>query len=289
MSRIAAVFGVLGACAALVTAQQQATPVFRGAVDTVAIYPLVSTTAGRLLTDLEKEDFTVLDNGEPAQITVFSKANTPITAVLMLDMSASMDDNVVRVRDAANRFVDALDPNDRVRIGSFGSEIVVNPLLTSDKTILKRVLREELWPGGSTRLWAAIDLAMQSVASETGRRTIVAITDGMDTTSLSQAAVTERAIKGLFMIYAIGLEGKGLSPRMMSLIAATGGAQFDLKRQDNLIDALARVTTELRHQYMIGFTPNSLDGLSHTLEVRVNRLGVKVRAPQQFVASVKGK
>lgn len=287
MGRIAPVLGILGACATLLAQQQAPAPVFRGAVDTVAIYPLVSTNAGRLLTDLKEEDFTVLDNGVPAQITVFSKATQPITAVLMLDMSTSMDDNVVRVREAARKFVDALEPGDRLRIGSFGSEIVVNPLLTSDKAILRRVLDEELWPGGSTRLWSAIDLAMQSIAAESGRRTIVAITDGTDTTSLSQAAVTERAIKGLFMIYAIGLEGKGLSPKMMSLIAATGGAQFDLKRQDDLADALARVTTELRHQYMIGFTPNTVDGLSHTLEVRVNRLGVKVRAPQQFVAAAR--
>lgn len=271
----------------MLLAAQTQTPVFRGAVDTFAIYPLVSTTAGRLLTDLKVEDFTILDNGEPVQITVFSKDSQPITAVLMLDMSASMDDNVVRVRGAAEQFVDALETTDRLRIGSFGSEIVVNPLLTSDKTILRRVLREELWPGGSTRLWSAIDLAMQSIAGETGRKTIVAITDGMDTTSLSQTAITDRAIKGLFMIYAVSLEGKGLSTKMMSLITNTGGAQFDLKRQDDLAGALARVTTELRHQYMIGFLPNSLDGLTHTLEVRVNRQGVKVRAPQQFVASAK--
>jgi Ca-activated chloride channel family protein len=260
-------------------------PVFRGTVDTVAIYPLVSTNTGQLVTDLKPEDFTVLDNGQPAAITVFSSVTQPITAVLLLDMSDSMDDNVVRVREAAGRLVDALEPTDRLRIGTFGAEIVMSPILTSDKRLLHRVLREELWPGGSTRLWQALDAAMQSLANETGRRTIVALTDGIDTTSATQTAVTQRAVNGLFMVYAVSLEGKGLSTRLTSLITSSGGAIFQLKQRDDLDRAVARVATELRHQYMLGFTPNVLDGKPHTLEVRVNRPGFAVRAPLQFVAA----
>ncbi len=252
----------------------------------VAVYPLVSGPDGRLVTDLTQADFTVLDNGQPAEISIFSSDTQPITAALLLDMSSSMDDHLKRVREAALGFVSAIGPHDRVRIGTFGSEIALSPLLTGDKAVLARVLREELWPGGSTPLWNALDLSMRSLTAEPGRRTIVVVTDGIDTSTATQAAVTDRAIGGLFMVYAIGLEGKGLSSKLVNLIAQTGGGHFNLQRADDLASAFARLTMELQQQYLVGFTPAPLDGRTHQLEVRVKRPGLRVRAPTQFVAGI---
>lgn len=268
--------------AAVVLLAQQAG--FRTSVHTVAVYPLVSGPDGRLVTDLGRDDFLVTDNGAPADISVFSTDTQPITAALMLDMSASMEDRLVLVRNAALGFVNAMKPTDRLRIGSFGTETALSPLLTSDKAVLTRVLREELWPGGSTPLWNALDAAMKSLAAETGRRTVVVVTDGVDVSSTSSAAIADRAVAGLFMVYAIGLEGKGLSPKLTDLIVTTGGGHFDLRAQEDLGAALTRLQTELRHQYLVGFTPLALDGLTHTLEVRVKRPGYSVRSARQFVA-----
>jgi len=249
------------------------------------VYPLVSAPDGRLSTDLTRADFVVLDNGKPAAIEVFSSDEQPITAALMLDMSASMDDRLVRVREAASRLVDAIGPLDRLRIGSFGSEISLSPWLTGDKQLLARILREELWPGGSTPLWNAIGAGMESLAAQTGRRTIVVVTDGVDTTGGTQLGVATRAANELFMIYGVGMEGKGLSPALVNLIAQTGGGYFSLSRKDDLGAAFARLALELRHQYLVGFVPNDLDGKVHTLSVQVTRPGFSVRAPQQFLAS----
>jgi len=271
-------------------------PQFRSNIDMVAVYPLVTSPEGRYSTDLRQQDFEVLDNGKPVDITVFSRDRQPITALLLLDMSASMEDRWMRVRDAATRFVDALDPADRVRIGTFGSEIALSPHLTGDKAILNRILREELWPGGSTPLWNAMSAGMQSLTQLSGagtssrmdsRRPIVIVTDGIDTSSAIQAPVATRAIKEQFMIYGVGLEGKGLSTRLVDLIAQTGGGHFDLKRSDDLGAAFLRLAEELHHQYLIGFTPLALDGQTHSLEVRVKREGFRVRAPTQFVAPVR--
>ena len=261
-------------------------PAFRASVHTVAVYPLVTAADGRIVTDLGRDDFTLIDNGAPAPVTVFSTATQPITAALMLDMSASMEDHVGRVRDAALGFVNAIGPADRLRLGTVGSELVVSPLLTSDKTVLARILREELWPGGSTPLWLGLEAAMRSLDPETGRRTVVVVTDGVDTSSDRQVPVAAHAIHGLFMLYAIGLEGRGLSAKLTDLIDQTGGAHFNLRRQDDLAAAFTRVAAELRHQYLIGFTPAALDGKPHTLDVRVNRPGLRVQAPRQFVAPV---
>ena len=264
---------------------QQPNQVFRARVDTVAVYPLVSAPDGRLSTDLSRNDFVVLDNGKPAAIEVFSSDEQPITAALMLDMSASMDDRLVRVRDAASRLVDAIGPVDRLRIGTFGSEISLSPWLTGDKQLLARILREELWPGGSTPLWNAIGAGMKSLARETGRRTIVVVTDGVDTTGGTQLSVATRATNELFMLYGVGMEGKGLSPALVNLIAQTGGGYFSLTRKDDLGAAFARLALELRHQYLVGFVPNELDEKVHTLSVQVTRPGFSVRAPSQFLAS----
>jgi hypothetical protein len=88
------------------------------------------------------------------------------------------------------------------------------------------------------------------------------------------------------MVYAIGLEGRGLSSKMVDLIAKTGGGHYNLKRADDLGSAFDRLTAELRHQYLVGFTPAPLDGQVHELEVRVKRPGLTVQAPRQFVAGV---
>lgn len=273
--------------APLVLAVSLPSQVFRSNIDMVAVYPLVTGPEGRFATDLRQQDFEVFDNGKPADVTIFSRDRQPITALLLLDMSASMEDRWMRVRDAAVRFVDALEPADRLRIGTFGSEIALSPHLTGDKKILSRVLREELWPGGSTPLWNAMNAGMQSNALETGRRPIVLVTDGIDTSSAVQAPVAARAIREQFMIYGIGLEGKGLSTRLVDLIGQTGGGHFDLKRSDDLGAAFLRLADELHHQYLIGFTPVALDGQTHSLEVRIKREGFRVRAPTQFVAPVR--
>ena len=127
---------------------------------------------------------------------------------------------------------------------------------------------------------------MRSLADERGRRTVVVVTDGLDTSTATQAKVIDRAIGGLYMIYAVGLEGRGLSAKLVNLITQTGGGHFNLRQQDDLGAAFTRLALELRHQYLVGFTPAALDGRPHTLEVRVNRPGATVRAPTQFVAGL---
>src|SRR5581483_4436750 len=169
---------VLALSTSLLPAQQ---PVFRAGAQTVSLYATVRDADGHLVPGLTKSDFQVLDDGRPAQITTFSNDVLPASLALLLDMSTSMTGEHLRVRDSALRFVDALLPGDRVRIGTFGDEIALSPWLTSDKQILARVLREEVWPGGETPLWSAMRAAMASIADETSRRVIVTLTDGIDT------------------------------------------------------------------------------------------------------------
>ena len=101
-------------------------------------------------------------------------------AQALFDMSNSMTRHHAAVRSAADALIDALWPGDRVRLGSFGIEVALSPLLTNDARVLHRIVDEELWPGGPTPLWAATYQAMTSLAEEHGRRVVLLLTDGDD-------------------------------------------------------------------------------------------------------------
>jgi VWFA-related protein len=261
---------------------------FRTGVSTVSVYATVSDVTGRLVPDLPQEAFSVFDNGVARDITLFSSETQPITVAVMLDMSASMFSRFWRLRASTERFVDALLPHDRAQIGTFGDEVAISPHLTSDKQLLKRVLRTELWPGGATPLWNAIDTAMTALASESGRRVVLAITDGNNMCNfrgcVKAGHVEDRAMREGFMLYAIGMEGTGLQGEILKLTADTGGGHFELPVGADLTATFERVADELRRQYVIGFTPTALDGKLHRVEVRVARDGMKVRARRNYLA-----
>jgi hypothetical protein len=158
-------------------------------VQTVSVYATVQNRDGRLVSDLAKEDFQILDDGKPVPVTIFSHEIVPITVALMLDMSDSMRDDYDRVRQAASHFVNVLRPDDRVRIGTFGHDVALSPYLTGDKTILNRILREELWLSHFTALWSGLKAAMDSLDSEPGRRVVLVLTDGGDFCTLGIADI----------------------------------------------------------------------------------------------------
>lgn len=281
---------VLAAAALLLALQQaEAQRPFRSGVQTVAVYVTVNDSQGRTVPELTRDDFRVLDNGRPVDIATFSSDPQPLTVALMLDMSASMSGRFLLVREATASFVDALLPSDRAQIGTFGTEVAVSPLLTNDKRALKRVLDEEVWPGGGTPLWNAIDTAMNALAPADGRRVILVITDGSDSISLPGmrrgfANVERRARNEGFMVFAVGMEATGLSREIVDLTTQSGGGHFELSHDADLTQAFARVTASLRNQYMIGFVPAALDGKLHTLEVRMMRPGLTARGRATYLA-----
>ena len=261
---------------------------FKTSVDTVSIYATVRDADGRLVPDLVKEDFTVLDNATPREITLFSSDVQPITVVVMLDMSGSMSSRFLRLRTSTMSFVDAMQPHDRAQIGTFGEEIAISPHLTSDKRVLRRVLHNELWPMGATPIWNALDEAMSALTSESGRRVVLTITDGRNMCNfprcLKPGEVERRAVREGFMLYAIGMDGTGLDREIMEMAEETGGGHFALPEGADLTSTFARVAEELRRQYLIGFSPTVLDGRLHRVDVSVGKAGMKVRARRNYLA-----
>jgi VWFA-related protein len=273
----------------LLPAAPQDRAIFRSSVQTVVLHATVRNDAGRLVPDLTAADFEVRDEGQLVQISVFSNDPQPITVALLLDMSGSMVSQFRRVRDATKYFVEAIQPGDRVRIGTFGDEVALSPLLTGDKSVLRQIVAHELWPGGGTPLWNAVNAGMQSLAKEPGRRVVLVLTDGIDSGGLPGLKGTERdARKAVedqgFMVYVIGMEGTRLDEAIVSLSAHSGGGHLMLEKDADLTATFAGVLEELRHQYEIGYLLPKADGKLHDVSVRLKRTGMTVQARKNYRA-----
>jgi Ca-activated chloride channel homolog len=257
----------------------------------VAVYATARDAAGRLAPDLDRTAFDIRDNGRRVDLAVFSKDPEPLTVAVALDMSGSMAGHLLQVKNAARGFIDALRPGDSARLVTFGDEIAVSPLLTGDKGILRRVLDEELWPFGSTPLWPALQAAISSIPGTARRKVVLVLSDGLDNATLpgwpgTPADVSERAAARSVMVYAIGMQDAPLPLDLTALADASGGGHFDLRRDADLAETFAAVAEELRHQYLLGFEPQSLDGKVHRLAVRPTRPGLTIRAAKRYVAAL---
>jgi Ca-activated chloride channel family protein len=262
----------------------------------VPVITTVTDSDGRIVTDLAREDFTVFDNGQPQELTVFLNEVTPFAGVVMLDFSASMTANLDLLKAATEQFLIRMLPDDRMQVGSFSDKIQLNGVFMSDRDELIASLRD-LQFGNPTKLYDAIDLSLEVLEGIDGRKVVIVFSDGEDTASqfADLGDVSERARLGEVMIYAIGLEAEYFngSRRVRSqpdrglrrLADETGGGYFELRDTDALAPTFTRVMQELHSQYTLGFEPALLDGREHELEVRVNRPGMTARARQTYIAS----
>jgi len=189
-------------------------PTFRGATRTVAVYATVAGADGRLVTDLARDAFSILDSGRRQALTLFASDTQPITVVILLDRSGSMKANFSLVRQAAERFVDVMLPADKARIGSFSNRIQIDPRdFTSNHGELLQILRTELQEEGPTPLWNAVNVGITALLHQQGRRVVLVFTDGVDApmnfsgSSNSLRDVMKRAEEEDVMVYAIGLVG----------------------------------------------------------------------------------
>jgi Ca-activated chloride channel family protein len=298
MMRRACLVFVPAAVAAVVTLGAQQPPAaqqpFRAGTRTVPVYASVSDTAGGFVLNLTRDDFEVLDNGKVQPISQFITDVQPLSVVVMLDGSGSMLANFNTVIEGANNFIVRMMPGDRARIGSFADRVWMNQPFTPDRDELLRYLANQfnIRMGGETRLWDALNTAVNTLNGSTGRRVVVVFSDGYDTSStMTPGLVNGRAQQEDVMVYAIavwtnqGLQQTRPDGRLERLATDTGGGYFELRQTDELNSTFTRVAIELHNQYVLGFSPETLDGKTHKLEVRLKKPGLKVHARKSYIAT----
>ena len=297
MNRLSSIVsaGILVAGTAVLATSGQDQPIFKSSVRTVPIYATVVDGSGRLVPDLERGDFTILDNGKPAELSLFSNQSQPFSAVVMLDTSASMTANLKLLNRAAEQFLMRLLPVDRAQVGAFNDKIQLSGTFTNDRDELIGALND-LYFGNPTRLNDGIAAGLDALKGIEGRRVVLVFTDGEDTASRTGfKSVLERARDEEVMVYSIGLESEffnGMrvvktrpSRDLRKISDETGGGYFELLNTVDLAPTFSRVAQELRSQYLIGFAPVALDGKVHKLDVKVNRPGMIVRARKSYLAA----
>jgi len=291
--------GLAAAGAMLLTlpsAAQQ--PTFKSGSRVVPSYVTVTDANNRLVTDLTRDDFEILDNDRPQDITIFDNEVRPISAVVMLDTSISMTDRLKDLYDGAEQFLMRLLPHDRASVGAFSDKIEFATDFTSDRNSLIAALKH-LDFGNETRLYDALHASLDQLRKVESRKVILLFTDGQDFGSRQRSGpALERARNEEVMIYGIGLETEFFNGQsrvrskpdaiLNRFAGETGGGFFDLKKNADLGTAFTRIAQELRSQYLIGFSPAVLDGKIHKLEIRLKRPGLKSRSRRSYTASAEG-
>lgn len=274
------IVGLLGG-AALVGGQ------FSSGVNLVEVYAAVTDKAGNPVTGLKREDFIVLEDGQGQTLSAFAEGDFPLSVALGLDRSFSMGRQLPTAVSAARTFLGELRPQDHSMLVGIGSEIEVLAPLSADRQAQMRALSAlEAW--GTTGLHDAIIESIDAVQTAKGRRALVLLSDGSDRYSKATAGeALERARRSDVMIYPIAL-GRTRPQLFAQLAALTGGRSFQPKSTAELNVILRTIANELRHQYLLGYTPSRpiVRGAEQwrPITVRVTRADVTVRARDGYLA-----
>jgi VWFA-related protein len=244
----------------------------------------------------------------------------PMTGTILIDGSQSIVRDFDLLIGAADAFIVRMMPGDRVRIGSFADDVRLGPAPTDDRDELIRFLRNpfSLRMGIHTRLWDAIDLAIESLPPAESRRVVLVLTDGQDTSSVKrQSDVISRAMRNDVMVYAIRVPPSTFEPKdqddanraklraaymgtdkipprpsdglLNEVVSDTGGGFFEIEQLSELNSIATQIALELHSQYVLGFTPEKLDNKVHKIEVRVRKHGFNARARRSYLASPEAK
>jgi VWFA-related protein len=190
------------------TPTPQQAPTFRAGIRTVAVPTSVFDENGEIVTTLKRDDFLIFDDNKRQELTNFESGQQPITTLVLIDTSASMIPRLDLAKLAAEQFIVRLWPGDKARVGSFSDKVQLVGDFTDNRDTLLRQIRDDLHIGNPTRMIDAIAEGMTALAPLPGRRVLVVLTDGCDTTShLKWDALLGRLPGEEFMVYAVQLGG----------------------------------------------------------------------------------
>jgi Ca-activated chloride channel family protein len=288
-------------------------------VNLVDVLFSVETKRNKLVTDLNKEDFKVFDDGVQQEIASFSQpTDLPLRIGMVLDTSNSIRDRLKFEQEAAIDFLfNALRRNtDQAFLMTFDDgPQVINPFSGDTGALRDTILKQRA--GGGTALYDAIYAASEYLLTKSPmpagpnadvRRVLLVISDGDDNSSeRSRGAAIEMAQRAGVIIYAISTStnlineddqtdarkqverkyGKEEGDRVLDQLAAeTGGRSFFPFRVDDLGQSFLDIGDELRHQYALAYTPAGRvpDGKFHTIRIQVDRKDVILRARKGYYA-----
>ena len=288
-----------------VPARREPAIVFKAGVEVVALTAAVRDGRGRVVRDLQRSDFQVLDTGIAREIRDFDAGDAPISLAVLLDISGSMavGGNIDRARSAVAVAMGMLSAgDDEAALFTFDAKLQEVVSFTKNLGAFGRVSLEGQ-PWGMTSLYDAIEAAAKDVAERANRhRALLVITDGVDTGSrLSAPEVSGIASSIDVPVYVLTVvtpldhpggelsvfETDGASSEsgtLADLARWTGGDMKVASVPRHTVEAIRDLFTELRYQYLITFEPGMRPGW-HPLEVRTRNNNLTVHARSGYISS----
>jgi Ca-activated chloride channel homolog len=283
---------------------QEPQATFRSSVEAVSVTVSVRDDRGRVVRNLAKSDFEVIDEGRPSEIRDFFAGDAPVSLALLLDISGSMavGGNMDRAREAITVATMALrNGPDEVALYTFDSELKEVVSFTKDIPKVRNVnLTGKPW--GKTSLFDAIATTARNVAERDNRhRALMVITDGIDTGSRMTAPEVSGIAASIDVpVYLItvvnpvdhiggefGVEQTATrvaeTATLADLARWTGGDMRVASEPLHTQDAIEHIFLDLRHQYLITFEPGTRPGW-HALEIRMRKKDLVVRARSGYMA-----
>jgi VWFA-related protein len=276
-------FAILIAAAGL-RAQAPETAVFRSDTRLVVLHATVVDRSGHLVTNLAREAFQVLENGQAQPVKIFKREDVPVSMGLIVDNSGSMRMKRAKVEAAAIALVKDSNPQDEVFIVNFNDEAFLDKDFTNNIKELEDGLAR-IDSRGGTAMRDAIRMSIDHLKEKAkkDKKVLVVITDGDDNSSLiSLENLVKASQQSEVLIYTVGLlddEERRAATRarraLKSLAEATGGDVYfpkDLAEVDRVAHQVAR---DIRNQYTIAYSPavQALDGSFRQIKVNVNAPG----------------
>ena len=193
-------------------AQDRSSAPFRAGIEMVSLNVTVTNQSDQFVKNLEGTDFFIFEDGIKQDVTFFNRTQEPVAVSLLLDSSASMEDNLATLQAAAVNFVQRLQPMDVAQVIDFDSRVEILQTFTDKKENLKAAILQ-IASGGSTSLHNAIYLALKELGkvqvfedNEIRRQALVVFSDGEDTSSLiSFEELLELSKRSETAIYTISL------------------------------------------------------------------------------------
>jgi Ca-activated chloride channel homolog len=276
----------------------------------------VQDKQNRYITDLKQEDVEILENGQIQQIFTFKREfDLPLTLALLIDVSGSEQYTLPLLKDAGGNFIDSVirGGKDTAGVIKFEGEATVMVGLTSNPARVRKALEDIAFTaappqsvyggatppinggsrqGGTSMYDSIVATSADMLAKEPGRKTIILLTDGEDTTSRMKIGdAIDEALRAEVVIYAIGIGDPGFGGInkgvLQKICEATGGRATFPKKPQDLDQAFTELEKDLRQQYLLAYEPKAgtNDGSFRKIEVRVPKSKeLKVRHRRGYYA-----
>ena len=252
--------------------------------DFVLVPVTVTDWADRAVIGMAKGNFRLYDDTVEQEISHFAMEDAPVSLILVFDTSGSMADKLRESRMAVSELLKLSNPEDEFMLIEFNDQARVLVPFTSEPENIENRLTF-MGAQGRTALLDATNLALNEMKhARNSRKAILIVSDGGDNCSRYRQTETKRRVREAdVQIYSIGImEPAGhrnasveetLGPELLSEIAAaTGGRLFEVGNLNELTEIAIKISTELRNQYVLGYSPSTSkrDGRYHHIRVRLD-------------------